>query len=73
MPQISEGILFQSVADRSHFLQSLTEEEETLLVLLEEPRDLDPCSAALTAGQSRGTSVSRMDPGGVALLKILPK
>ena len=47
----SGGILIRFAADRSHFLQKLTEEEDTLIVLLEEPLDLT-CSAALTAGQS---------------------
>ena len=50
MLQISEKILFMAVADRSHILQSLTEEKDTLIVFLE-----GPCSAALTAGQYKGT------------------
>ena len=57
--QISEGISFRSAVDRSHILQPLIEEEDTLIVFLGEPRDLTLlCSS--TAGQSWGTPDSWM-------------
>ena len=68
--QISEGISFRSAVDRSHILQPLIEEEDTLIVFLGEPRDLTLlCSS--TVGQSWGTLILEWITGGLALLTVL--